>query len=45
MYHLIRTAVSQAKEDTQNNVHVEQMDVVAIVYFCQNVQLPSHTKD
>ena len=40
-----RKAVGQAKEDTYNKVPIEQMHVVAIVDFCQNVQLPSHQKD
>ena len=40
-----RIAVGQAKDDTHNKVPVEHMHVVAIVDFCQNVQLPSHKKD
>ena len=40
-----RIAVGQAKEDTDNKVPVQQMHIVAIVVFCQNVQLPSHKKD
>ena len=40
-----RKAVGQAKEDTHNNVPIEQMHVVAIIDFCQNIQLPSHKKD
>ena len=37
MCHLARTTVVQANEDTQNNVPIEQMHLVAIVDFCQNV--------
>ena len=40
-----RIAVEQAKEDTDNKVPFQQMHIVAIVDFCQNVQLPSHKKD
>ena len=40
-----RNAVGKAKEDTYNKVPVEHMHVVAIINFCQNVQLPSHKKD
>ena len=40
-----RIAVGQAKEDIYNKVPVEHMHIVAIVDFCQNVQLPSHKKD
>ena len=40
-----RIAVGQAKDNTHNKVPVEHMHVVAIVDFCQNVQLPSHKKD
>ena len=40
-----RITVGQAKEDTHNKVPVEQMHIVAIVDFCQNIQLPSHKKD
>ena len=45
MQHQARIAVGQAKEDTENKVTVQHMHVVAIVDFCQNVQLPSHKKD
>ena len=41
----VRIAVGQAKEDTENKVPVQHMHIVAIVVFCQNVQLPSHKKD
>ena len=41
-----RIAVGQAKEDTYNNIPpIEQMHVVAIVDFYQNIQLLSHKKD
>ena len=40
-----RIEVGQAKEDTHNKVPVEHMHIVAIVDFCQNVQLPLHKKD
>ena len=40
-----RKAVAQAKEDTQNNVPVNEIHIVVIVDFYQNVQLPSHKKD
>ena len=40
-----RKAVAQAKENNQNKVLIEEMHIVAIVGFCQNVQLPSHKKD
>ena len=40
-----RIGVGQAKDDTHNKVPVQQMHIVAIVDFCQNVQLPSHKKD
>ena len=40
-----RIVVGQAKEDTDNKVPVQQMHIVVIVDFCQNVQLPSHKKD
>ena len=39
-----RIAVGQAKEDTDNKVPVQQMHIVVIVDFCQNVQLPSHKR-
>ena len=41
MRHITRTAVAQAKEDTQNNVPIAQMHILAIVDFYQNVQLPT----
>ena len=37
-----RIAVGQAKEDTENKVAVQHMHVVAIINFCQNVQLDYH---
>ena len=40
-----RIAVGQAKEDTANKVPVQQMHIVVILDFCQNVQLPSHKKN
>ena len=40
-----RIAVGQVKEDTNNKVPVEHMHIVAIVDFCQNVQLQLHKKD
>ena len=40
-----RIAVGQAKEDTEKKMPVEHMHIVAMVDFCQNVQLPPHKMD
>ena len=42
---LAQTLIAQVEEDTQNKVLDSQIQIVAIVSFCQNIQLPSHRKE